>query len=338
MKKALVLLSAVSVLFAACTKSDPVEHDRSPYFCTWENSQTINLPGTFSKAGTDITLPKDNILSVLGISESEFLSGLGTKVQFGYTTETTSPLKAENVTWQNGSVGGWYDQSGKPATEASGAVYCAQKDKWVWNVNMAEALCGKGNSFKVTQAFQASGADGGTRTVFVKYTITSVQLYDLGTGSSSFSMNTGIVCQTKMVVKDASKEYKPLVLDIPEIVYQTVKAMSPYGYDNLAYFVKSGQIKCYAFPKGGGVGSETQNAWFDKTGAEAATDADKAVNVFLELEPGDPMSGGGKYIYVHFDEQAGALKAGDTIRCGFVFVYGTTKIPMTCLVTIVDKL
>jgi len=340
--KKLILTAAAIVMACASFSSCEKEFTKAdPTAVTVVCPVHVDLPANYSEAGVNVTIP-EAVLRQISLTADSFTSGFGQNVQFGWASSADpSAVKWESEN-NDGKYGHWFDLQGK-ATSTSKAIHSQSNCQWgksssnvtSFNINMNKENYTQGASAKCYQAV-GSTKDGVTDILFIEWDVLVKEEKPFATGSASFSMTTGIVAGIKMIQTTASEEYATLEIDMPAAVYQTVKAMS--GYDALAYFISSGQVKSYAFPKAAAVGAAGTDFWFDNTGSVAAESA-AVVNASLDLEPGNPIVGGGKTVKLVLKPKVGAtLTTGTKFNCGFIFVYGTTKIPLIASITVVDSL
>lgn len=346
MRKLIVSAFAVMMALASltgCNKNE-VLNSTNPVDLTFVYPVSVTLPANYAAAGVNVSVP-DALLSALGTSAEEFTAEYGKTIKFGSATATNSSA----ITWEagvnDGKYGHWFDKDGKViASNGEGALHIQSNCKWgsessnllSFNVNMSEAAYTQGAKFKV---YQVIGRTSGSNkyTAFIEWNVVVKNELPFATGTASFSMTTGILANIKMIPTKSGEEYTTLEIPMPDAVYAAVKALSPYQYDNLAYFITVGQIKSYAFPKAASIGAEGLDFMFDKTGAIAA-ESSAVVKTSLYLEGGTPPTGG-KIVKLLVKPVVGAsVAAGDNFKCGYIFTYGTQKIPLIANITVVSSL
>ena len=343
LKFAALAFAACAVL-AACEKEDAVK-SASKVAVTTVYPMSVLLPANYSASGVDASV-SDLLLTTIGLTSDEFTSEFGSTVKFGYATSPDpSAVKWESEN-NDGKYGHWFDPNGTAAQSASAQILHVQSNcQWgksasnitSFNLNVSPTAYTQGSSYKVYQAIGHTTEANVTDVAFIEWNVKVNSEIPFATGTASFSMSTGIFANIKMIATSKDNEYSTLEIPMPEAVYAAVKAMSPYALDNLAYFITVGQIKCYAFPKAAGMGAEGKEFWYDATGAVAAEDK-AVVKTSLYLEPGAAPSAG-RNVSLLVDPKVGAsVTVGNTFRCGFLFTYGTTMIPLIANITVVDSL
>ena len=305
---------------------------------------SVVLPANYSAAGVNATV-SDLAISSLGLTTAEFTSEFGNSVKFGHATSADpSAVKWESEN-SDGKYGHWFDANGNVSMSSSAQILHIQSNcQWgkstsnitSFNVNLSPTAYTQGSTYKVYQALGHDTAAGVTDVAFIEWNVTVNEEKPFATGSASFSPTAGIIANIKMIPTKTGTEYATLEVPMPETIYTMVKQLS--GYDALAYFISSGQIKCYAFPGAASVGAAGTDFWFDSKGAVAAQ-ASAVVNTSLYLEAGNPMQGGGKEVKLLLKPNVGAaVTAGTNFKCGFLFVYGTTQIPLIANITVANSL
>ena len=305
---------------------------------------SVVLPANYSADGVDASI-SDFAISALSLTSDEFTSEFGKSVKFGYATSADrSSVKWESES-NDGKYGHWFDANGNVTTSSSAQTLHIQSNcQWgksnsnisSFNVNLSPAAYTQGSSYKVYQAIGHDTSAGVTDIFFIEWNVAVNEEKPFATGSASFNPSAGIIANVTMIPTKTGTEYSTLEIPMPETIYTMVKQLS--GYDALAYFISSNQIKCYAFPGAASVGSAGTNFWFDSKGA-VAEQASSVVNASLYLESGNPVQGGGKEVKLLLKPNIGAsLSAGTSFKCGFIFVYGTTQIPLIANITVASSL
>ena len=348
MKKSLICASAIAltgILFSGCEKT-PADNPVSQIPGTFVYKVSTLLPANYSSQGVNVTVP-ETMLTVLGLTSDEFTSEFSNSaIKFGHA-QSADP---SSVVWESENSGGkyghWFDANGNAAISSSAQILHIQSNcQWgqsssgvtSFNVNVNNTAYTQGSQYTAYQAIGHTTASGVTDVAFIEWDVTVNNEIPFATGTASFSMTTGIFANIKMISTSKDNEYATLEVPMPETVYAAVKTMSPYALDNLAYFIRVGQIKCYAFPKAAGLGKEGQEFWYDATGA-VAEEEKAVVKTSLYLEPGDAPSAGRNVSLLLTPKVGATVTVGDTIKCGFMFMYGTTMIPLTVYITVVKEL
>ena len=338
-----LMLLTVGVVVSSCQKESSTGIVRSDPF-TIVSKVSVVLPANYSADGVNASV-SDFAITSLGLTADEFTSEFGKSVKFGYAT---SP-EASAVQWvsenSDGQYGHWFDANGNVAASGSAGVLHIQSNcQWgksttgisSFNVNLAPSAYTQGSAFKVYQALGHDTATGITDIFFIEWNVKVNEEKTFAEGSASFSPTAGIIANINMAPTQTGNEYTTLEVSVPETVYTMVKQLS--GYDALAYFIASGQISSYAFPGASTLGDAGTDFWFDSKGA-VAEQASAVVNLSLYLESGNPVQGGGKEVKLLVKPNIGAaVTVGTNFKCGFLFVYGTTKIPFIANITVVDSL
>ena len=336
------MVLATGAVLSGCEKKSAVNADRTTA-ATLISQVSVVLPANYSATGVNAS--SDGFLYSLGLTADEFTSEFGSSVKFGYATSADpSAVKWESEN-NDGKYGHWFDANGNVTTSASARTLHIQSNcQWgkstsnisSFNVNLSPDAYTQGSTYKVYQAIGHDTPGGVTDIYFIEWTVAVNEEIPFATGSATFNPAAGIIADIKMIATKTGNEYSTLEVPMPDAIYTMVQQLS--SYDALAYFITSGQIKSYAFPGAASVGAAGTDFWFNGKGA-VAEKASSVVNASLYLEAGNPIQGGGKVVKLLLKPNVGASVAvGTNFKCGFIFIYGTTQIPLIANITVVSSL